>query len=208
MSKFEYTGRYRGDIVSTGLTEAQNSQSIGFAMKVRWNEFYYQPDAANPDPAWGPIDDLEEFVTVWLVGKTGNLNEHGVKQLQAAMEWNGDWQTLRNTDWSGVKIQAEVKQESYEGKTQFKPSWVYHAEANVGSNISTIDDDRFNALLRQYGSQTRAICGARSAPPPNGRPASPPAPGNASARRRPPAPQTVPAGDGEMPTANDNDVPW
>ena len=210
VSKFQYVGRYRGEILSSGLVEPPSgqSQSVGFAMNVRWDEYFYDADPSqNLAAGFAAIEEVESVVTVWIVGKTGNINEHGIKQLRAALGWDGDWATLKNTDWAGGRIQAEVKEESYEGKTTLKPSWVYHAEAAVGTSLNTIDEDRFSMLSRQFGSQTRAMCGAASPPAPAGRPAVPPAQVRAAPR---PAQsrQPVPAGNGEMPPVTDNDVPW
>jgi len=214
---FANEGRFRGTVISTSLVESTSdgSKAIGLGILARWEEFYFQGIDGTPD-GWNPIEPIEDSVNVWLVKKDGvTLNQEGIKQLGAGLGWRGDWNELRAKDWSGSQVQCAVKAETYKNAVRHKASWLYAYDAAVGAGTMgrVIADDRFAAMSRQFGGQTRALCGGPAlarpsgnpAAPPSARPASPYAPSAPRPAAPPPVEEGCPAGEYPPP---DNETPF
>lgn len=106
------------------------------------------------------------YVNVYFITTQGKVSESGVKQLSEALLWDGDTVTLNDFDWSDTPVQLSVKQEEYQGKTQFKFGWLSHYNDKPGGGaIDSVGDDGLKNIATQFGSQLRAFCGERPAPP-------------------------------------------
>ena len=197
---FPCEGRFRGVVISASLVEStsEGSKAIGLGILARWDEFWFKDVAGTPD-GWNPIDPVEDSVSVWLVKKDGlTLNQDGIKQLGAGFGWRGDWNELRTKDWAGTRIQCAVKDETYKNVVKHRGSWLYAFEAPVGAGSigKEIAEDRFAAMSRQFGGQTRALCGGPAVARPVGAPAAP-----ATARPASPYAPAVPRPAGPPPAA-------
>lgn len=171
MGKIDRECRAVGDIIDHDVTEFE-SGSVAFKFNMGL-DLEFDPKGKD----WKPLPEATTVHgQVILVKKDGTLNEDGVKQIRDAFNWDGaDWEKLRNNNMAGTRIQVQIKGEMYQGKMNYKASWIYHGEAVPGGIPGTVDQDRFTALQQRYASQTRAICGGNTSPP--GKPSAPPPPG-------------------------------
>ncbi len=177
--KLEATGRYRGSIKSVTLEDAkgENSQSVAFLMQLELDEYYGVNVPGEGEEFYG-IDPILAYARTYIVKASGELNETGVRQIQAAIGWDGDFESLVSTDWSKTRIQCEAKEDDYQGKKQIKIAWIYHAEAAVGGQLRPVEESRVKSLSAQYGAQARALCGNNGQmAKPAGKPAAPPSRG-------------------------------
>lgn len=116
---------------------------------------------------WASWEECEEHTArgYWyIVGKDGKVNQTAIEQLVRSMGWEGD---LRAVEQQApvVTVQITVSEETYNGKTRFKVSWMNPENyVPTGGGASS---DTVSKLAVQFGSLLRAAASvAKTAPKP------------------------------------------
>lgn len=170
MAKIDREGRFAAQMLESSIFKPENSEAVG------WNFHAALMHEAKAD-GWEALEPMPDaYGTIWLVKKDGTINENGVKQLKEALEWDGDWNKLDGGhQWPD--FQTDIVADTYNGKTQFKATWIHHFESDPSQRGTgkSVDPAEKKSLAAKYQSQTRAICGVKSsgAPAPKGAPPSP-----------------------------------
>lgn len=108
------------------------------------------------DGAWASWDDYEQHTTRgwwYIVGKTGAVNQVAVDQLVSSLGWNGNLAFFK-ADPPEVIVQINVAEDTYNGKTSYKPTWMNHE--NYSPAPQGVSADSLAKLNAQFGSLLRA----------------------------------------------------
>jgi hypothetical protein len=132
---------------------------------------------------WSEYDAHHVYGSWWVVKRDGSVNQPAVEQLASCLGWTGRLSDVGG-DAPEIVVQITVKEETFEGKTRIKATWM-NPEDYVPEGIGASDDEvreieaRFGSLLRAAAS------GAAKAKP-----------------KEPPPPQEGP------PPLSDDDIPF
>jgi len=154
--------------VETATKEDSKSVAIAFRFGVA-----QQWDAT--DRRWSAEWPPGYFVEhrAWVVKKDGELNTGAIESLAKCGLWDGDWDKLSGACPVGFFLLADVKAETYEGKTRYRAAWINPNadEPQARGGFAPVDTNLLGSLRARFQSKTRAVAGgARSggpgAPPP------------------------------------------
>lgn len=112
--------------------------------------------------AWVPWDPetVEEYTVYgdfWVIKKDGGINTKVVESLVAALPWDGNLTSITQTP-PDVVVQVTVKEDTYQGVTRYKASWVQPEDYTPQPMGESSEDVK--ALQAQFGSLLRAAAGA------------------------------------------------
>lgn len=169
MQPIDREGVFRGVISSYGLKE-MDSGAVAVAVKVNLTQMW----TGNEWCDWSQYE-MEAEGDVWIVKKTGHVNEGAAQSLINFAGWDGNLLSIVNESWEPKPAAFVIKREEYEGKTRFKVSFVNDYERTPGG-LSNVTPEKVKELNTRFGSQFRALAGnkGRNAAPTNGRPTPPP----------------------------------
>lgn len=175
-------GSFKAEIIEYGIFEADSGAvSVNIVAKLleMWDGEQWQP--------WDY--DMEAEGGIWVVKKDGKLNDKSVESLMRYTGWNGDIESVVNKTWTPTRCQVVLNEDTYNGVTRYKISFVNGYDSTPGGKVGNVTPDKAKQLAGKYGSQLRALFGnvKRSTPAPSGdRPAPPPGklPGVDSAKTR------------------------
>lgn len=163
-------GIFRGHCVEAGIQASDKSSSVGLRLVMRVTE--WMDPATHEWVDWSEYD-VQASGTLWIIGKSGTINETAAKMARDVLGWNG---SLEQQNVSSFKpCQFTINQEDYNGEARFKIGFLN--EWDYMPSVGTVDPTKAKQLQAQHGSTLRAFFGAKSAAvkPPPGKPASPPA---------------------------------
>lgn len=122
---------------------------------------------------WTSYDEVRCWGDFFVVKKDGKPNVATVQQLAASIGWQGSLRQVVGGAPPEVKVQITVKDETYNGKTFFKASWI-NPEDYVPTGGGA-DADEVGQLDARFGSLLRAAASG-SGKPPASKPKTAPAP--------------------------------
>ena len=118
---------------------------------------------------WLSWDEAGEYMfwgTWWVVKKDGTVNQSAVEQLKKCLGWNGDLDSIVDPAPDTI-VQVSVKEETYEGVTRYKGSWMNPAD-HTGGGPGSLDPTKKKELKARFGSLLRAAAasveGVKKAP--------------------------------------------
>jgi len=106
--------------------------------------------------SWADYTEMIVYGAYWVVKKDKSINTGTVDQLAKSIGWNGDLRAV-TTPVPDVEVQIAVKEDEYDGKTQYKAGWM-----NPGDYVpmpQTSEED-VSKLHGQFGSLLKAAAGA------------------------------------------------
>lgn len=119
---------------------------------------------------WVSWEEAEEHVCYgdfWVVKKDGTVNTAAVEQLATSLGWDGNLSSVIGEPPS-VVVQATVKEDTYNGVTRYKASWINpedYAPTPAGESAEDV-----KVIQAKYGSLLRAAAAgatkAKAAKPP------------------------------------------
>jgi len=197
----QHEGVFMARPTDWSLSESGQSQSVAIAIE-------FLVVAMHNDGQWDDWTNYEEQTITgyfYIIKKDGTVNQAVVKNLAAAIGWDGSAGALLSPP-PDVHCQITTRNEVYEGKTRLKVQWINHRSYSPGLSSASPEDvnkisTRFGSLLRAAASdgiaQNRALEKARASQAQQ-----------ASAKQpAPPARRPVPAGAERAPAAMDRDNP-
>lgn len=101
--------------------------------------------------------DATVWGAYWVVKKDQTINTQTVEQLARSIGWNGDLRALSTPVRSDIEVQITVKEDEYDGKTQYKAGWL-----NPGNYepIDKPDEGDLDDLHGRFGSLLKAAAAA------------------------------------------------
>lgn len=175
-NEMDRTGIFRVEILSYGLRDARDTQSLGITLNCRVLEMFAG------DGQWDDWRnyDYECTGTIWFIGKDGKLDERKVQNLIRCTGWDGSLESVANCTWQPIPCQVTVESETYKNREQFRIGFV-NAYDHTPGMVSTVAPEKARELQNRYGSQLRALVGnatRNQAPTPAaGKPSPPKRPG-------------------------------
>lgn len=173
-------GTFRAEIKQWGVRRGKGaSKSVGITMKFLILDQYH-PD--EEDQKWESWDQYEEafcWGTWYVLDSKGVENQTNVTQLGDSIDWDGNFAIFDGEPPSGMIVQIQVKQETYEGQIQHKASWMSPADATPGSGggiTGVLDSSALKSLNTQYGPKMRALLAKRGGKNGEKKPAPKPTP--------------------------------
>jgi hypothetical protein len=109
-------------------------------------------------------EHYEAEALLCIVKKDGSPNEVVANMLAESLGWNGEFDHLESADMQDVLVQFDVKRDDYNGKTNYRATWLrpWGAAPRKSTNPEVV-----KSLNARYGPAFRAIAGnaKRNAPP-------------------------------------------
>ena len=184
MNKLEQDGIFRVKPLSWDIQEAQSG-----AVGVNMSFLVIEELDGDKWLSWDEAGEYMFYGTWWVVKKDGTVNQSAVEQLKKSLGWNGDLDSIVDPAPDTI-VQVAVKEETYEGVTRWKGSWMNPADY-TGGGPGAMDPDKKKEIKARFGSLLRAAAasveGGKKAPEkPAGakkggpKPKGPPAPAKAS----------------------------
>ncbi len=184
-------GIFKARPVSWNVQDAKESQAAAVSLQL---EILSEWDGSGQWHDWAQYEPHTCYGSWWVVRRDGRLNAGPVEQLAASLGWSGDLRDVFGGPPPNVVVQITVKGETYEGRTQYRATWMNPEEYEPRSGAS---EETVNGLQARYGSMLRAAAAAAGQqPPPVASPGAAPAAG-------PPPPA-----DNEPPPITAADVPF
>lgn len=199
--KIQEEGEFRVFPVDWTVETSDKTKSIAIAFKLAIRAKWFPENKAWSND-W-PAGYFTEH-RAWVIGTDGEVNAKTVKRLSECGLWDGDWGEIERPPRS-VLVLATVEAEQYEGKDQYRASWLNPnaEEPRIRGQFTPADPGLLNDLRTRFGGKMRAIVGgapaqpAAAAAPPAGASAAPPPPGAPGAAATP----SEPAPSAPAPTA-------
>ena len=120
---------------------------------------------------------FEAYARLWFIKKNnGGLNTTAVETMRDVLGWDGSIESISNGTWEVPACQITVKNEPYKGQDRFKVSYINPFD--YSGKLNSANPDAIAKIQSLYGSQLRALCGAKAVTPPKpaGKPGLPPPP--------------------------------
>lgn len=160
-------GTYIASVKSVGI-EQKDSGAVQASIALDLDYLM----GATPDENIEDASGQAITAYLFLTGKndTGNkINEINVRSLRDALGWDGtSFASLQEGDWTDVKVQAVIENDTYNGKTSLKVRYVNPRDYAGGAGMKKADDASLKVLDAKFGGMLRAINGAK----PGAKPAS------------------------------------
>jgi hypothetical protein len=143
-------GTFKAKILSWNIYAAKSGAvavNMDFAIVSQWNGSDWD--------SWADYAPHHCYGAFYVVKKDGAINTATVKQLVAAVSWDGKLKSILDLP-PDVEVQITVKAEDYNNATVHKAAWInpgdhtptFGASPEVVSNL----DARFGSLLRAAAS--------------------------------------------------------
>jgi len=166
MKPLQTAGTFKTIIEEWGITKA-DSGAIGVSMRHRitdwWDADAKKWNTALADEHGVALEAHGCYGTVWIFKKDGSESFNGIEQLVSAIGWDGALVTFAKQPES-VSVVIDVKEETYEGKKQYKASWLYPPTSDPSqrgglSNVASAED--IQKLQDEMGARLRAAVGSK-----------------------------------------------
>lgn len=195
MNWIDREGTFRAYPSDWGVKDAKDTASVAVSIKFRIVSMWDGQE-------WHDWTQYGEYFTqgdFWFIKRDGTVNERNVRDLHAAIGWDGDPGSIEDADFSQHGVQVVVQPDTYKGKTLMKAAFINGWNADPSGGVRTVDKAAIASLRTKYGSQLRAIVGAKAPAKPTGKPAMP-----VPMSQPKPAAATVGAGVGTAPPSLEN----
>ena len=205
----DWVGSARGRIADFGVQEAK-SGAVGINLTVAVDSYFDKEVGEWVD---SPIDDWEVTGTLWVIKKSGEINEMAASQLIEHAKWKNIEKTA-NGSWKPSPIGFTIEKESSEKYgDRYRIGFLNAYDYTPGGSGGILAPDRAKALASQYDAAFRALEGTiiRSMEVPADKPQAP-APPKPKSGLKPPARRelvTKGVGTGNAPDAEeDGSIPF
>lgn len=151
-------GTFRVHPIEWGVQDGKDSQSVAVVIKAEILEQF--DDEMKEWCDWRPYG-MEATGYFYVIKKDGSLNGQQIKSLKQATGWNGTFSALAPESGTVLEdCQFTVVQDTYQGKTRFKPSWINSWDANPErGTVGTADPTKLRDLDNRFGGKIRAEIG-------------------------------------------------
>lgn len=184
MADLQAEGSYNVVITDYGLAEMETG---AVAINVRCLVQAAFDPATGEYADWSQYEEQHVEGALWVINKKGEVNKSQVEPLCRYAGWDGSLESIVNKTWQPNPIRADVKVDTYGGKTRYRVNWIaQHGSAPGG--VGNVDGGRAKELQAQHGGNLRAIAGAFTH--------DSKAPGNGNRPKAPPAPKAAPVAAG------------
>lgn len=170
-AKLDRPGIFKARPFSWNVSTKDDSQSVAVALgflvlsQLEGEEWVsWERDDVEPHHVYGYF---------YVVKRDGSINSTAVKQLVESLGWNGDLRSVTGEP-PDVVVQITVKEETYNGKTQLKATWMNpgdYVPQPYGASEGDVAklQSKFGPLLRAAaGGATKAKPAAKAPAKPVG----------------------------------------
>lgn len=152
MAEVDRTGTFRCCPVDTGVGVSKNNFPQ-FIATVRLLEYWDEDEKA-----WHPWEEYEQEITLYAIlfghgKKSGKLEPTlNYTQVSKVLNWDGtDFVYLAETDFSDVKFQVRIDENTYEGASSpYQVGWIDEYDAEPGRKIRKLDAGEVKDLNKQF----------------------------------------------------------
>lgn len=152
MAEVDRTGTFRCCPVDTGVGVSKNNFPQ-FIAQVRLLEYWDEDEKI-----WVPWEEYEQEITVYAIlfgyGKKSQKLEPTLNHTQVSkvLNWDGtDFVYLAETDFSDVKFQVRIDENTYEGASSpYQVGWIDEYDAEPGRKIRKLDAEEVKDLNKQF----------------------------------------------------------
>ena len=116
-------------------------------------------DEGNVWASWDEFEDHQVYGSWWVIKKDGTVNTGAVDQLVECLGWNGNLTSVGGEPPQKI-VQITVKDETWEGVTRYKASWMNPEDFTGGGGDYGVDEAGAKALQARFGSLLRAAAGS------------------------------------------------
>lgn len=146
-------GTYRGEVLSADV-ERKESGAVQVTIQVAIDEMYDEADEA-----FTPHSLCRATAYVYIIKKDGTKNPTGIEQISTSFGITDEAKVphaLRDGVPIGKRVQIVMRNDTYNGQTKLKASWIKHPDAPVGRKVEPAGDDVWTDVAK--------ACGATSVP--------------------------------------------
>ncbi|MCK4814543.1 hypothetical protein KA005_02140 [bacterium] len=173
MAEPDRTGTFRCVPVDTGVGQTKNNFPQ-FLAQVKLLEYYDEENKV-----WVPWEEYEQEISLYAIlfgyGKKSGKFEPTLNHVQVSkvFGWDGtDFNYLAETDFSDLKFQVRVDENTYGGATSnYQVGWIDEYDAEPGRKIRKLDakevkdlNKQFAMLLKQTGKKAAPAKAPAKAP--------------------------------------------
>lgn len=163
------SGIFKARPVSWKVKTFANSNSVAIAVEMSIVAQLEGQDWID----WRDFDEHRVWGDWFVVKKDGSPNIDAVQQLAVSLAWGGSLREIASNPPPDCLVQVTVKEETYNGKTYFKGTWLNHGDFQPTPGGA--DENEVNALDAKFGSLLRAAAAKKPAgtkPKPAAKPAT------------------------------------
>lgn len=173
MNAVDREGTFRAQITEYGVKE-MDSGSVAVSIVAKLLEWW-------DGEQWHPWESYEQEASgdVWVVKKTGDLNDRQIEALVKHTNWDGELTSVSQRTWIPCACQVTIREEEFNKNKYMKINFLDAYDRTPGSIKSAASPEKVAELQNRFGSQLRALTGSmkrNAAPAPNTAPKAPPPP--------------------------------
>lgn len=160
MKQLDRAGIFKAVAQSWFVQTKENSGSVAIGIQFLITA---QLNGNNEWDDWSAYEEHGITGYFYVVKRDGSVNVPTVDQLVWSLGWTGDLAEVHALPVPAKEVQITVKEETYEGRTQFKVGWLNPGDFTPGPRGAS--DTEVKQLHARFGSLLRAAASSSASKP-------------------------------------------